>query len=107
MSRVAAHAMTPEGMRRAIAAGVDSIEHGLYLEEETFRLMAVKGIAYVPTLLVYELWRDAKIFGAITPENRLKLTNTVREHAECCTMYARRASSCRRWACGVRMPEPR
>jgi imidazolonepropionase-like amidohydrolase len=42
--------------------------------------MAEKGIYYVPTLLVYELWRDAKIFGAITPENKIKLTNTVNEH---------------------------
>ena len=81
-TKVAAHTYSDGAARMAIAAGVDSIEHGLYLEEETFRLMAVKGIAYVPTLLVYELWRDAKIFGAITPENRLKLTNTVREHAE-------------------------
>jgi len=79
-ARVAAHVYSDEAARMAIAAGVDSIEHGLYLRAETFRLMAQKGIYYVPTLLVYELWRDAKIFGAITPENKLKLTNTVNEH---------------------------
>ncbi|MEO7921107.1 MAG: amidohydrolase family protein [Thermoanaerobaculia bacterium] len=78
--RVAAHTYSDEAARAAIAAGADSIEHGLYLTEETFRLMEEKGTYYVPTLLVYELWRDAKIFGAITPENKLKLTNTVREH---------------------------
>jgi imidazolonepropionase-like amidohydrolase len=79
-ARVAAHVYSDEAARMAIAAGVDSIEHGLYLRAETFRLMAEKGIYYVPTLLVYELWRDGKIFGAITPENKLKLTNTVNEH---------------------------
>jgi imidazolonepropionase-like amidohydrolase len=78
--RVAAHTYSDEAARMAIAAGVDSIEHGLYLQTDTFRLMAEKGIYYVPTLLVYELWRDAKIFGAITPENKIKLTNTVNEH---------------------------
>src|ERR1044071_7329308 len=78
--RVAAHTYSDTAARMAIQAGADSIEHGLYLKEETFRLMAQKGIYYVPTLLVYELWRDAKIFGAISPENKIKLTNTVREH---------------------------
>ncbi|HEX8709230.1 MAG TPA: amidohydrolase family protein [Pyrinomonadaceae bacterium] len=78
--RVAAHTYSDEAARMAITAGADSIEHGLYLKEETFRLMARKGIYYVPTLLVYELWRDGKIFGGISAENKLKLTNTVREH---------------------------
>lgn len=78
--RVAAHTYSDEAARMAIIAGVDSIEHGLYLQTETFRLMAQKGIYYVPTLLVYELWRDSKIFGTISPENKIKLTNTVAEH---------------------------
>jgi imidazolonepropionase-like amidohydrolase len=79
-ARVAAHTYSDAAARMAITAGVDSIEHGLYLTEDTFRLMAQKGIVYVPTLLVYEYWRDAKIFGAISPENKIKLTNTVNEH---------------------------
>jgi imidazolonepropionase-like amidohydrolase len=79
-TRVAAHTYSDEAARMAIIAGVDSIEHGLYLKEDTFSLMAQKGIYYVPTLLVYELWRDGKIFGGISAENKLKLTNTVREH---------------------------
>jgi imidazolonepropionase-like amidohydrolase len=78
--RVAAHTYSDEAARMAIRAGADSIEHGLYLKEDTFALMSEKGIYYVPTLLVYELWRDAKIFGPISPENKIKLTNTVREH---------------------------
>lgn len=47
---VAAHAATDEGMRRAVVGGVDTIEHGYGGTEATFKLMAEKGVAYVPTL---------------------------------------------------------
>ena len=47
--RVAAHAMTREGIRNAVEAGVDSIEHGTEAEKETLALMAKKGIFLVPT----------------------------------------------------------
>jgi imidazolonepropionase-like amidohydrolase len=51
---VAVHTVTPEGMRRAIEAGVDSIEHGYGGTEEIFKAMAAKGIAYMPTLTAEE-----------------------------------------------------
>jgi len=47
---VAVHAATAEGMRRAIAAGVDTIEHGYGGTPEIFAAMAAKGIAMCPTL---------------------------------------------------------
>ena len=47
---VAVHAVTAEGMRRAIAAGVDTIEHGDEGTAELFRAMHDKGIAYCATL---------------------------------------------------------
>jgi imidazolonepropionase-like amidohydrolase len=47
---VAVHASTPEGMRRAIAAGVDTIEHGYGGTPEIFAAMAAKKIALCPTL---------------------------------------------------------
>ena len=47
---VAVHAATAEGMRRAIAAGVDTIEHGYGGTPEVFAAMAAKGIALCPTL---------------------------------------------------------
>lgn len=47
---VAAHATTPEGMRRAVLAGVETIEHGFGGTREVFRLMADSGVAYLPTL---------------------------------------------------------
>jgi len=47
--RVAAHAMTHDGARNAVDAGVDSIEHGTALDHETLALMATRGIYFVPT----------------------------------------------------------
>ena len=47
---VVAHASTPEGMRRATVAGVETIEHGNAGTPEVFRLMAEKGVAFCPTL---------------------------------------------------------
>ena len=51
---VAAHASTPEGMRRAILAGVDTIEHGNAGTAEIFRLMRERGTALCPTLAATE-----------------------------------------------------
>jgi imidazolonepropionase-like amidohydrolase len=51
---VAAHATTAEGMRRAVEAGVDSIEHGYGGTDEVFKQMAAKGVAYLPTLTAVE-----------------------------------------------------
>jgi imidazolonepropionase-like amidohydrolase len=79
--KVAAHTYADESARRAVEVGVDSIEHGLYLTEATFRKMAERGIAYVPTLMVYELWRDGKIFVGSSPVTLDKVQRTVERHA--------------------------
>ncbi|MBT8136260.1 MAG: amidohydrolase family protein [Gammaproteobacteria bacterium] len=47
---VAAHAHGAEGMKRAIRAGVRSIEHGTYMDAEVIRLMKRNGTFYVPTI---------------------------------------------------------
>ncbi len=52
--KVAAHAMTRSGLRIALQAGVDSIEHGVGLDDESIRAMAARGVYYVPTLSVTE-----------------------------------------------------
>jgi imidazolonepropionase-like amidohydrolase len=49
---VAAHAGTAEGMKRAALAGVETIEHGDGGTPEVFKLMADRGICYVPTVSV-------------------------------------------------------
>lgn len=48
--KVAVHAHGDEGMRRAILAGVDSIEHGTYMSDDTIKLMLAHGTFYVPTI---------------------------------------------------------
>ncbi|MEP6688528.1 MAG: amidohydrolase family protein [Gemmatimonadales bacterium] len=73
---VAAHAMTPEGMRRAILAGVETIEHGDEGTPEVFRLMRQRGVALCPTLAAGEAYatyfdhwvkgRDAPIPALVT-----------------------------------------
>jgi imidazolonepropionase-like amidohydrolase len=52
--KVATHAHGNLGAREAVLAGVDSIEHGSFLEEATLRLMKEKGTYLVPTLLAGE-----------------------------------------------------
>jgi imidazolonepropionase-like amidohydrolase len=47
---VVVHASTPEGMRRAVLAGAETIEHGDGGTPEIFRLMADRGVALCPTL---------------------------------------------------------
>lgn len=47
---VAVHAHGAEGMKRALRAGVDSIEHGTQMDDEAIRLFKEKGVWYVPTL---------------------------------------------------------
>ena len=51
---VAAHAHGTEGIIRAVEAGVNSIEHGTYLDETGMDLMIAKGTYYVPTIIAGE-----------------------------------------------------
>ena len=50
--------MTPEGMKRAVLAGVQTVEHGYYGDEEAFRLMAERHVAYFPTLATAEAYSE-------------------------------------------------
>ena len=47
----AAHAHGKEGMKRAVIAGINSIEHGTYMDQEVMELMKSKGTYYVPTIM--------------------------------------------------------
>ena len=53
---VAVHAQTPEGMRRAALAGVETIEHGTDGTPEVFKLMMQKGVALCPTIAASEAY---------------------------------------------------
>ena len=47
----AAHAHGKEGMKRAVMAGINSIEHGTYMDQEVMSLMKERGTYYVPTIM--------------------------------------------------------
>ena len=75
--RVMCHALGGRGLDIAIEAGVNSIEHGSYLDENPRHLerMAEKGIFFVPTLLVYEYHRKSP-----TPHVRKRAEALVENH---------------------------
>ncbi|MBV8864739.1 MAG: amidohydrolase family protein [Acidobacteriaceae bacterium] len=50
--KTAAHAHGAEGAKRAIRAGIDSIEHGTFLDDDALRMMRERGTYLVPTLSV-------------------------------------------------------
>jgi imidazolonepropionase-like amidohydrolase len=62
--KVAAHAHGAEGMKRAIRAGVNSIEHGTFMDDEAIELFKQHGVWYVPTIIAGKSTADsAKIPG--------------------------------------------
>jgi len=63
--KVAAHAHGTEGIKLAIRAGVASIEHGSFLDEEGARMMAERGTFLVPTLMAGEAVERAAKNGVI------------------------------------------
>ena len=65
--KVAAHAHGTEGIKRAIKGGVNSIEHGTYMDDEAIQLMKQYGTWYVPTITAGRSVADsAKIDGYYT-----------------------------------------
>jgi imidazolonepropionase-like amidohydrolase len=66
---VAAHAHGAEAIRRAVLGGVDSIEHGTYLNDEDMKLMIQHGTWLVPTIIAGDyVMRQAKIPGYYPPQ---------------------------------------
>jgi imidazolonepropionase-like amidohydrolase len=68
---VAAHATTLQGIRNAITAGVDSIEHGYRMDRATLELMKQKGVSWVPTF-----GRRIEANAAITDEETRRRADT-------------------------------
>ena len=85
--KIAAHCVGYEGSRQAAEAGVDSIEHGTYLDDDTARIMAQKGVYFVPTMSTW----DARLrMGRMMGEGKDALTE-VEERAETARASFRRA----------------
>src|SRR5215813_5945165 len=75
--RVMCHALGGPGLDTALQAGVDSIEHGCYLDEnpEHLKRMAGEGTFFVPTLLVYEYHRESP-----SPHVRARAHDLTKHH---------------------------
>jgi len=65
--KVAAHAHGVDGINAALRAGVDSIEHGSYLDAESIKLFKARGARLVPTLLAGDFVVRAAKAGRLTP----------------------------------------
>ena len=65
---VAVHAHGAEGMKRAIKAGVDSIEHGTFMDLEAMDLMIENGTYYVPTISAGEFVAEKSKIDNFFPE---------------------------------------
>lgn len=66
--KVAAHAHGTDGINAALRAGVDSIEHGTFLNDESIRLFKEKGTYYVPTTMAgITVAENAKLPGFFAP----------------------------------------
>ncbi len=76
-AKVAAHVYNSAAAQTAIRAGVASLEHGLYLDEATFKMMAEKNVYYVPTLMAYFGFLDEPNASA---ERRRLMTGTTDRH---------------------------
>jgi imidazolonepropionase-like amidohydrolase len=65
--KTAAHAHGAEGAKRAIRAGIDSIEHGSFLDDQALDMMKARGTYLVPTLLAPEYIREKLDAGVYMP----------------------------------------
>ncbi len=81
--RVAAHAHGAESIKRAVRSGVDSIEHGTFMDDEGMRLMKEHGTFYVPTLTaakwVAEKGQDPTFFPAVIRPKALEVGPQIRK----------------------------
>jgi len=71
--RVAVHAQAREGIKNAARAGVDTIEHGTYIDEEGIDLILENDIVLVPTLVPFEEFVDAGEVVEMTAEQSEQL----------------------------------
>ncbi len=87
--KVAAHAHGVDGINAALRAGVDSIEHGTFTNDETFRLYKQTGAYYVPTLLAPAAALADGQRGALTPAQFEKARQAAGNAEKSCARASR------------------
>jgi imidazolonepropionase-like amidohydrolase len=78
-AKVAAHVYTSAAAQTAIKAGVASLEHGIYLDDATFKLMAEHNVYWVPTLMAYLQFMDDP---KVSPQRRRLMAGTTNRHRD-------------------------
>jgi len=76
--RVATHAHGQEGIKNAILGGVDTIEHGIYLDDEILEMMVEKGLFLVPTMTIGRAFEE-RAQEAGLPEGAIRKGMAVME----------------------------
>lgn len=81
--KVMAHAQGAEGIKNAVRAGIHSIEHGIYLDDEAIELMLAHGTYLVPTLLApLSVLEQAESKGNMPEYGVRKARETIEIHSE-------------------------
>ena len=83
-----AHAQGNQGIKNAVAAGVESIEHGIWLDDEVIAEMKRKGTFLVPTLVapVWVLRREERNPGSVLPQSVRKTRSEERRVGKECRL---------------------
>jgi imidazolonepropionase-like amidohydrolase len=89
--RVATHAQGALGIKNAIIGGVDTVEHGFFLDDECIKLMLEHGTYYVPTFALVEVYKRALANPYDMPEYRLRKQKMCMEAMPKSLMMAYRA----------------
>lgn len=85
---VASHAQATEGIRNAVECGVESIEHGIYLDESVIALMKERGTFLVPTLQAPHggIRRGEESPGSVLPQSMRKARDVIDDHRNSISM---------------------
>jgi len=75
--KTAAHAHGPEGAKRAIRAGIDSIEHGAFLDDEALDMMKTRGTVLIPTMMALQGGREIIAGGGYPPAVEAKMRAAI------------------------------
>ena len=80
--RVAIHSYGPSGVKDAVRAGADSVEHGIDLDDETIAAMAARGTVWVPTIDHNRYYVDAKDEFGFAPDTIPPLQAYIEKNLE-------------------------
>src|SRR5205823_6423330 len=80
--RVAIHSYGPSGVKDAVRAGADSVEHGIDLDDETIAEMVKRGTVWVPTIDHNRYYVDAKDEYGFAPDTIPPLQEYIEKNLE-------------------------